>query len=206
MIYLLRHGEIEHGEEKRFVGQVDLPLNEKGLHQASVWRQKLKDNVFEKIYSSDLIRASQTAHIIAGEDQEKVQSLPALREINLGKWDGLSVADVQARYPEEWQRRERDLVAFRHPGGESFRDLSVRIGAVFNQIVQELEGDILIVGHAGVNRVILCQALGMDLANLFRLGQDYSSLNLLNRNRDVWRVVAMNIPVDHYAPPKSNGS
>jgi probable phosphoglycerate mutase len=200
MIYLLRHGEIEQGEEKRFVGQIDLPLNETGFHQARVWQQKLTDKAFKKIYSSDLSRALQTAHIIAGEDRGKVQSLPALREINLGEWDGLPVADVHAHYPDEWQRRENDLVTFRHPGGESFRDLAVRIGAVFNQIVQGIEGDILIVGHAGVNRVILCQALGMDLANIFRLGQDYGSLNLLDWNKDGWRVVAMNIPVGHYAP------
>ncbi len=201
MIYLLRHGEIEQSEDKRFVGQTDLPLNEKGLHQACLWQQKLKTGLFEKIYSSDLSRTRQTALIIAGHHQGKVQSLPALREINLGEWEGLSVAEVKDRFPEEWQRREKDLVTFRPPGGESFRDLAVRIGTVFNQIIQGLEGDILIVAHGGVNRVILCQVLGMDLANLFRLGQDYGSLNLIERNRDDWRVVAMNIPADHCAPP-----
>jgi probable phosphoglycerate mutase len=200
MIYLLRHGEIEQSEERCFVGQVDLPLNEKGLHQACLWQKKLKAGLFEKIYSSDLSRARQTALIIAGHHQGKVQLLPALREINLGEWEGLSVAEVQARYPEEWQRREKDLVTFSPPGGESFRDLALRIGPVFNHIVHELEGDILIVAHAGVNRVILCQVLGMNLANLFRLGQDYGSLNLLERNKDDWRVVAMNIPADHCAP------
>jgi probable phosphoglycerate mutase len=201
MIYLLRHGEIEQSEEKRFVGQADLPLNENGLHQACLWQQKLKTGLFEKIYSSDLRRASQTALIIAGHHKGKVHVLPALREINLGKWEGLSVADAQALFPEEWQRREKDLVTFRPPGGESFRDLALRIGPVFDQIVQGLEGDILIVAHAGVNRVIICQVLGMDLANLFRLGQDYGSLNLLEYNKDEWRVVAMNIPADHYEPP-----
>ena len=70
------------------------------------------------------------------------------------------MAEVQARYPAEWQRREKDLVTFRPPAGESFTDFSVRIAPVFNQIVQELEGDILIVAHAGVNRVILCQVWG----------------------------------------------
>ncbi|MEN6321335.1 MAG: alpha-ribazole phosphatase [Syntrophaceae bacterium] len=201
MIYLLRHGEIEQGEEKCFVGQIDLPLNEKGLHQACMWQQKLKIGLFEKIYSSDLSRARQTALIIAGKDQGKVQSLPALREIYMGEWEGLSVTDVQTRFPEEWQRREKDLVTFRPPGGESFRDLAVRIAPVFNQIVQGLEGDILIVAHAGVNRVILCRVLGMYLANLFRLGQDYGSLNLIKRKRDDWQVVAMNIPAEQYAPP-----
>ncbi len=198
MIYLLRHGEIEQGAERRFVGQADFPLNENGLHQARVWQQKLKTGLFEKIYSSDLSRARQTALIIAGNHRGKVQLLPALREINLGEWEGLSVTEAQARYPEEWQSREKDLVIFRPPGGESFRDLAVRIGVVFNQIVHGLEGDILIVAHAGVNRVILCQVLGMDLANLFRLGQDYGSLNLIERNRDDWRVVAMNIPADQW--------
>ncbi len=201
MIYLLRHGEIEQGDERRFVGQSDLPLNENGLHQACLWQQKLKSGLFEKIYTSDLSRARQTALIIAGNHQGKVQLLPALREINLGEWEGMSVAEVQARYPEEWQLREKDLVTFRPPGGESFRDLALRIVPVFNQIVQGLEGDILIVAHAGVNRVILCQVLGMDLANLFRLGQDYGSLNLLERNKDDWRVVAMNMPADHCALP-----
>jgi probable phosphoglycerate mutase len=199
MIYLLRHGEIEQSEERRFVGQADLPLNENGLHQALSWQQKLKAGLFEKIYASDLSRTRQTALIIAGHHQGKVQLLPALREINLGEWEGLSVAEVQARYPEEWQSREKDLVTFRPPGGESFRDLAVRIGQVFSQIVQELEGDILIVAHAGVNRVILCQVLGLDLANLFRLGQDYGSLNLIECNKDDWQVVAMNIPADHCA-------
>jgi probable phosphoglycerate mutase len=201
MIYLLRHGEIEQGEERRFVGQADLPLNENGLRQARLWQRKLKAGLFEKIYASDLSRARQTALIIAGNRQGKVQLLPALREINLGEWEGLSVAEVQARYPEDWQRREKDLVTFRPTGGESFTDLALRIAPVFNQIVQELKGDILIVAHAGVNRVILCQVLGMDLANLFRLGQDYGSLNLIERNKDDWRVVAMNIPADDCAQP-----
>jgi len=197
MIYLLRHGEIEQGEKRRFIGQADLPLNENGLHQARLWQEKLKAELFERIYSSDLNRARQTALIIAGHHQGKVQLLPALREINLGEWEGLPVAEAQARFPAEWQRREKDLVSFRPPGGESFRDLAVRIGPVFNRIVQELGGDILIVAHAGVNRVILCQVLGMDLANLFRLGQDYGSLNLIEPDKDDWRVVAMNIPADH---------
>jgi len=201
MVYLLRHGEIEQGGMKRFVGHADLPLNENGLRQACLWRRKLKTALFEKIYSSDLSRTRKTAFIIAGHQQEKVQLLPAFREINLGEWEGLPVAEAQARFPEDWRRREKDLVTFRPPGGESFRDLAGRIGPVFDQIVQGLERDILIVAHAGVNRVILCQVLGMDLANIFRLGQDYGSLNILERNKDDWRVVAMNIPADHYAPP-----
>jgi probable phosphoglycerate mutase len=197
MIYLLRHGEIELGEKKRFIGQADLPLNEKGLHQACFWQKKLKTEGFEIIYSSDLNRARQTALIIAGHHQEKVQLLPALREINLGEWEGLSVAEARARFPAEWQRREKDLVTFRPPGGESFRDLAARIEPVFNQIVQGLEGDILIVAHAAVNRVILCRVLGMDIANLFRLGQDYGSLNLLEPKQGDWRVAAMNVPADY---------
>ena len=119
MIYLLRHGEIGQGEKKRFIGQADWPLNEKGIHQACLWQKKLKTGLFEKIYSSDLNRARETALIIAGHHQGKVQLLPALREINLGEWEGLSVAEAQARFPAEWQCREKDLVTFRPPGGKA---------------------------------------------------------------------------------------
>jgi len=196
MIYLLRHGEIEQSEEKRFVGQADLPLNHNGLRQAQEWCEKFKTRSFANIYSSDLNRARQTALIITGHHPEEIRFHSDLREINLGEWEGLSVAEVQTRFPAEWEQREKNLVSFRHPGGESFRDLAARVGPVFNQIRQEGKGNILIVAHAGVNRVILCQILGMPLANLFRLGQDYGSLNLLAPDKNFWRVVAMNIPAE----------
>jgi probable phosphoglycerate mutase len=86
------------------------------------------------------------------------------------------------------------MAGYRPPGGESFADLSDRVLPAFERVVRESEGDLLIVGHAGVNRVILSRLLGMPLAHLFRLGQGYGCLNILESDADAWIVRGLNIP------------
>lgn len=189
-IYLLRHGKIARQAEKRFVGQIDVPLDEEGLSQAKWWREELDKAAFGQIYCSDLIRSRETARIIAGE--EHIHIMPQLREINLGEWDGLSKTEVRARFPGKWKKRGENLASYRPLGGESFTDLYARVIPVFEQIVKQAEKDAFIVGHAGVNRMILCHVLGVPLANLFRLGQDYASLNTIGCKEKPWRVIALN--------------
>lgn len=194
MIYLLRHGAVEGHEERRFIGQFDLPLCENGLRQVRWWQKALADISFDRIFCSDLTRSCDTARIIAGTRERPIEIMPQLREIHLGEWEGLSVAEVRRRFPEEYERRGRNLSDYRLPGGESFNDLRKRIVPVFERIFSEMEGHILIVGHAGVNRTILCHLLGMPLENLFRLGQDYGSLNIIECNEGSLRVKSINIP------------
>jgi probable phosphoglycerate mutase len=192
MIYLLRHGAVERGEEKRFVGQIDLPLSPKGLEQARWWQRKLAATVFEGIYCSDLVRARRTAYIIGEGKESRVEVMTGLREIHLGEWDGLSMTDVRNRFPDEWRKRGESLISYHPPAGESFSDLYGRVIPVFERILEQLEGNALIVGHAGVNRVILCYVLGIPLENLFRLGQDYGCLSMIDHQRNPIRVVKMN--------------
>jgi probable phosphoglycerate mutase len=89
------------------------------------------------------------------------------------------MADIAKRSRSEFNRRGEDLEYYLPPGGESFADCSLRVLAALEQIVSESSGDILIAGHAGVNRVILCHALGIPLANVLRIGQTYGCLNIL---------------------------
>ena len=140
MICLLRHGEIDLNGKKRYVGQVDLPLTQKGESQARWWQQALADSPLSRIYCSDLMRSWQTAQIIAGFRPVRVQVMPQLREIDLGEWDGLCVDEVKNRFPEEWQRRGQDLVNYRPPGGESFADVHARVVPLFEQIVHDHRG------------------------------------------------------------------
>jgi len=193
MIHLLRHGAIEGHEERRFIGQVDLPLGEKGLRQARWWQKELASILFDRIYCSDLTRSRDTARIIGGTRQIPVEVMPQLREIHLGEWEGLPVAEVRRCFPEEYERRGRNLPGYRPAGGESFSDLHKRIVPVFERIVSEVKGHILIVGHAGVNRTILCHLLGMPLENLFRLGQEYGSLNIIACEEGSLRLQSINI-------------
>jgi probable phosphoglycerate mutase len=191
-IYLLRHGDSRQDEIRRFIGRTDHPLNETGRAQAEWWHQELSHIPFSHICCSDRQRAVETARIIG--HQQPLTILPALNEIDLGEWDGLPISEVRRRFTREYERRGADLVGYRPPGGESFADLSARVLPAFASAIAQADGNLLIVGHAGVNRVFLCHLLGMPLANLFRLEQEYGCLNILDFSNDAWTVRRMNIP------------
>lgn len=191
-VYLLRHGDCRQDEIKRLIGQTDVPLNPNGRAQASRWQRELADIRFTRVFSSDLDRSVETALIVAGTSAP-VRALPLLREINLGTWDGLSVDEVRRLYPAEYEKRGGDPVSYRTPGGESFADLAARVVPLFEEIAGSTTGNVLVVGHAGVNRVILCHLLGMPLADLFLIRQDYCCLNLIECGDSGVRVRGMNL-------------
>lgn len=193
MIYLLRHGEIESDGAKRFIGRTDPPLSTRGRNQARFWRDVFSETAFAGIFCSDLVRSTDTARIISENRAESPQPLADLREIDLGEWDGLAMAEVRKQDPDAWRRRGEELAAFRPPGGESFMDLQARVLRVFDRIAEKNMGDVLIVAHAGVNRVLLCRLLSMDLAHLFRLEQDDACLNLIDTARRPFRTALMNL-------------
>jgi probable phosphoglycerate mutase len=192
-VYLLRHGEPDLAGEKRFVGQVDPPLNEKGLEQARLWRRELEIEEFDRICCSDLIRSHQTAEIIAADQPERLTVMRQLREIDLGAWDGLLMSEVQERFALEWKQRGENLASYRPPEGESFGDLQGRVVPLFEELVADTSGNLLVVGHAGVNRVWLCHILGIPLNNLFRLAQDYGRLSIVDCTGKPLRLITFNI-------------
>ncbi|ACV64154.1 Phosphoglycerate mutase [Desulfofarcimen acetoxidans DSM 771] len=194
-IYLMRHGEILT-QAKRFIGQTDLPLNNRGLKQAYWWRQKLSGVIFSRIFCSDLLRSRQTAQIIAAERLASVHIIPSLREIFLGEWDGIEVEKIRSCFPKEFRMRGESIADYRPPGGESFADLQKRVVPIWDKLIKNMEERILIVAHAGVNRVIICHILGVSLSELFRMGQDYGSLNIIEYTKYGLRVKAMNIIPD----------
>lgn len=190
MIYLLRHGEIAQSQPRRFVGQQDKPLTERGQAQAAWWARRLTGVDFRGVYSSDLTRCRQTAAAVAGGAGQVV---PALRELSLGEWEGLTVAQVQERFPGQYERRGADILHQRPQGGETFAELAGRVLPAFAELAEDTEGDLLVVAHAGVIRVILCHALGLDLVHLFRLELDYGALCLLERRGPAWVVHGINL-------------
>ncbi len=191
VIYLMRHGEIQTGGEKRYVGQTDIPLSERGIAAAKRWHDELLSVKFSRIICSDLSRTRDTCRIIAGKRTLPFEEIRAFREIDLGEWDGRAMAEIKADYPQEWIERGNNIAVFRPPGGESFVDLQERTFPVFDDIARQSRQNVLITAHAGVNRVLLCRVLGISLEKLFMIEQDYSCLNLLRFNRP-WKVTAIN--------------
>jgi alpha-ribazole phosphatase len=192
-IYLLRHGKIAlDGEQRRYIGQTDLPLDAEGVRQSERLQVLLERAGFTAVYCSDLVRSQATAKIIAGKTGARTEIYPGLREISLGEWEGLTFAEVAHSFPEQFEARGRDLAYYRTPGGESFADCGRRVMEAFRKIAAEGEDPVVIVGHAGVNRLILCHVLGMPLANLFRINQDFACINIIQHLGNTSRVKAMN--------------
>ncbi len=179
-IFLLRHGALAADARERFVGQTDLSLSPEGVRQAEALGQILRTVGIDSIYCSDLLRARQTAEIVVGETGVPVVARRDLREIALGEWEGLSRREVAERFPEQYGARGSDIEGYRIPGGESFADCQSRVLAAWRDIVKLGLRRVVIVGHAGANRVLLCHLLCMPVASLFSLGQDYGCVNLID--------------------------
>jgi len=193
MIYLIRHGKIQtEDDQRRYIGQLDLPLTEEGIRQAQNLQKRLARVDFETVYCSDLSRSRQTAEIIVGSKNTPIISRKEIREIDLGEWEGLSFADVARRFPNEFKSRGADIGYYRTPGGESFADCSKRVVIALHEIMRNSRGNILIAGHAGVNRLLLCHILGMPLMNLFRLLQDYGCLNIIQYGSSGYQIKLTN--------------
>jgi probable phosphoglycerate mutase len=180
-LYLLRHGVLGNDNSSRFVGQIDLPLAHDGLRQAQALARALRDRKIGAIYSSDLLRTRQTAEIIAGEAGIHVIESRGLREISLGNWEGLSRSEVTTSFSEQYAARGNDIVNYRIPGGESFADCRLRALAAWEQILNCESDHIVVVSHAGINRLLLCHLLGMPITQLFHLAQDYGCVNIVQQ-------------------------
>ncbi|HEU5319509.1 MAG TPA: histidine phosphatase family protein, partial [Methylomirabilota bacterium] len=120
-------------------------------------------------------------------------ALPALREMAMGRWDGLTAEEIRAREPAafaDWMARVGE---FPFPEGESVPDLAARAWPAFQALAAAHAGAaVAVVAHGGTNRALLCRALGVPLARLLAFGQDYGALSVLERAGDGWALRRLN--------------
>ncbi len=193
-VYLIRHGEISQSKPRRFIGRQDLPMTDKGRDQMARLAEYLATWSIAKVLTSPLVRCVESAAILCTRLKlDGFEEAPDLCEIGLGAWEGRTVDQIRRSFPGDYEARGRDLAGFRPPGGESFADLLGRTWPVFKTVATEKDERVAIVAHAGVNRVLLCHILGMELGNLFRLDQDYGCVNTARYDKSGYRVKNINI-------------
>lgn len=191
-VYLMRHGEVANGGEKRYNGHIDVDITQKGVEQMHRLAGLLDGKSLSAVYSSDLIRSRKGAEIISRRVGISYTPLRALRERSVGKWEGLTVEEIKTRYPEEYAVWRADLLNYRPPDGECLLDLKHRILPVYKGLVDSHQGkEIGMLLHGGVNRVILAEAFGMDLMNLFRIDQSFGAMNIIDYYEDGMAVVRL---------------
>jgi alpha-ribazole phosphatase len=192
-LYLVRHGQVADGHTDRYHGNNDIGLSPLGVRQFEQLAAELEAVPLAGIYASDLTRAWTGAEIISRGREVAPQAIPEFREVHFGVWEGLSFTEISERYPAELESRFRDLTTFRIPGGESLMDVKARALPRLNDLInRHAETAFIIVAHAGVNRVILSEALGLSLDYLFRLDQNYGCLNVIDYFPDLAVVRLLN--------------
>jgi alpha-ribazole phosphatase len=180
-IYLIRHGQVAGFDQPRYNGQTDVALTDVGVEQYHLLKERLADKRIAACYTSDLTRCTTGAEIICSQFGIEPVARRELRELNIGIWEGKTWKEITERWPEEWQARLNDLVNYRVPQGENLLDVEARVMPVIGEIRERHKGqEILVVGHGGVNRIILLNAIGAPLAGMFNIEQTYGCLNIID--------------------------
>jgi broad specificity phosphatase PhoE len=163
-------------------------LNNKGIWQSKKLAAKLKDIRIDKVYSSDLIRAYQTAKIIFKNNS--IEKLADLREMNFGLFEGLKYQDIVRKYPTLYRDWVDNPEKVRIPAGEGLKDLSKRVKERLSFILSQYEGKTLaVVTHGGPIRVILCDALKFDVNMFWKIRQEIGALNIIDYAKESAPVV-----------------
>jgi alpha-ribazole phosphatase len=184
-IHLIRHGQVVGHEQKRYNGQTDVALTDLGVEQYHQLKERLASAPISACYTSDLSRCVTGSQIICEQLGIEPVRRRELRELNIGVWEGLTWLEIQSNWPEEWQARLADLVNFRVPQGENLLDVQARVMPVIGEIVERHQGqEVLVVGHGGVNRIVLLNAIGAPLAGMFNIEQTYGCYNIIDYYAD----------------------
>ncbi|MFO0685754.1 MAG: histidine phosphatase family protein [Sandaracinus sp.] len=160
-IVLLRHAETEWNAEGRWQGQSDVALSAKGRAEVRAVAERLAGERFDRIVSSDLSRAADTARGVAAG--RPIELDPGLREMHLGSWCGLLHRDVALRYPDQLRALQNAEDVRIGGDGETVFELAARVTGVVGRLARETpDGRVLVVTHGGVVRALLLDLLALS--------------------------------------------
>jgi len=188
---IVRHGETDWNAERRIQGHVDIPLNATGLSQAEAAARGIAGEKFAAIYSSDLIRAMQTANTLGGVAGLAVVSEAGLRERNFGRMQGMRYEDIQTLDAIEAARfRQRDPY-YDFGGGETLIAFADRIHATIERLAAAHAGaSLLLVTHGGVLDIIHRRISGRDLSAPRDFTVPNAALNRIEIDTNGWRLLS----------------
>jgi broad specificity phosphatase PhoE len=168
-ILLARHGETDWNRQGRFQGHADPPLNATGHAQAAELAAELKDVELAAVYSSPLRRALETAQLVAAEHGLEPVAVDALREVDVGSWQGLTRPEIETQYPEQFARWLDYDQGWED--GESYEEMGRRAVAALLELAAAHEDErVLAVTHGGPIRAAFAFADGTSHAEARRLG------------------------------------
>lgn len=199
-ILLVRHGATELSAEDRFAGATDVLLSSEGETQATCLSKRLASVSLAAIYASPMRRTMRTAELLAGPHSLPVTADDALREINHGRWEQHTRAEVEKAFPEEYHAWEDDPFTFAPVGGETGLSVLARALPAVRAMVQRHQGKtVLVVSHKATVRLLLGSFLGFDLRGYRdRLDQKPCCLNVVDFKDATRARLMLYNDVSHY--------
>jgi len=190
-ICIIRHGETDWNVEKRIQGHTDIPLNVTGQAQALAMAFNAAHHRFNAIYSSDLVRALETARVLAQREDLEVRCLPQLRERHFGLFQGLTAAQGAEHHPEAYAHYMARDPDYDFGTGESLRRFAERVGDVIDWLVRHHSGQtIAAVSHSGVLDVVYRRATGRPLSTPRDFKIPNCALNWFHFDAQGWHLEA----------------
>ena len=180
-LILVRHGETDWNAARRFQGQADIPLNRTGQRQAAAVARVLRCDAVHAIIVSDMRRAQETARVIAAPLQLTVDPDPRWREMGFGDWEGLTYDVLQHRHPKMLAAWHDDPLQVAPPNGETLTQVADRVRDAWHDLrATYADQTVVLVGHGGPLRVLLCLALGLPPEAHWQFAIDPASLSELS--------------------------
>src|SRR5262245_31641232 len=198
-LYIVRHGTTDWNQSGRIQGHTDIPLNEVGRAQAHLAGRRLAPLEVTALYSSDLLRAYETAQIIGQCIGLGVVQKPGLREMNFGVWQGLSSLEIQEHDPEVYAARRANPYDVAPAGAETWRQFYDRAVQAVQEILTTAQAQrLIVVTHGGVCTAVGLRALGFDCTGKRTFESHNCGIHTIAVQGESWRVVALN-DVTHLA-------
>lgn len=192
-LVLIRHGEPEQSARGKCYGKLDVRLSETGKRQIERTARFLTEFEVAVVYSSERVRAFESARIIAEKFALFVEPRAAFAEIDFGDFEGLQYAEVERRFPELYRQWMSAPTTVQFPNGESFVQMQARVLSEIERLKEQYKNETFaVVSHGGVNRIVLAAALQMQNSDIFRLAQDYACANTIDFYQDFPVVKTMN--------------
>lgn len=196
VLYLIRHGATEANLARpaRLQGcRHNSPLARLGIRQAEATRDFLAIRPIDHCYCSPLLRAVQTAAIMASPHGLTPQPIEALVECDLGQWEGLDWQTIRRHDPESYRRFHANPAHFGYPGGETFTRVHARATSAIEDLLQRHTGEaLLIVAHQIVNRTYLAGLLGLPLDQARQVTLDSCGISVVLRQGEQTSVTTLN--------------
>jgi broad specificity phosphatase PhoE len=198
-VFVVRHGETEWTRGRRFTGARDIPLSEDGRRQCEAVARALAGSGAAAVYASPLERARSSAEVIAKPHRLGVEVDPAFREMAFGDWEGLTRAEVAARFAADHEVWRATPERFGRPGAESLAAVAARVTAGLAALrAVHTDACVILVTHAIVVRLLVLSALGLGPERLWTVDAAPAGISELEY-RDDWVTVHRMNTVSHLA-------